>query len=64
MHNAKSYKVSRGFLLFDYLQLNEYALKIRKAVDKVLMEKKALTPDLHGNATTEEYRDAIIAYLN
>ena len=39
------------------------AAKIRKAVDEVLAEKQHLTPDLGGSATTEEYRDAVIAKL-
>jgi len=33
---------------------------IRKAVDEVLEEGTHLTPDIHGAATTAEYRDAII----
>lgn len=51
-------------MMLDYLELSEYAIKIRKAVDRVLVEKKALTPDLQGNAATEEYREAVIACMD
>ncbi len=50
-------------MMLEYLGQNDVAGKIRKAVDEVLNEGKYLTPDLHGNATTEEYCDAIIAKL-
>lgn len=50
-------------LLLEYVGEDDTAAKIRKAVDAVLAEKKALTPDLGGTATTEEYRDAVIAHL-
>lgn len=47
-------------MMLEYLGQKECAAKIRKAVDEVLKEGTCLTPDLHGTATTEEYRDAII----
>ena len=50
-------------MMLEHLQEAECAAKIRKAVNAVLMEKKHLTPDLHGNSTTEAYRDAVIAKL-
>ena len=50
-------------MMLDTLGLKEYATRIRKAVDAVLADGKALTPDLKGSATTEQYRDAIIAKL-
>lgn len=50
-------------MMLEHLQETECAANIRKAVDAVLMEKKCLTPDLHGSASTEAYRDAIIAKL-
>lgn len=50
-------------MMLDYLQQQEYADRIRKAVNEVLKERKYLTPDLHGTATTEQYRDAIITHL-
>jgi isocitrate dehydrogenase (NAD+) len=50
-------------MLLEYIGENNTAASIRKAVDKVLAEKKYLTPDLGGTATTEQYRDAVIAHL-
>ena len=50
-------------MLLEHIGEIEVAAKIRKAVDAVLAEKQHLTPDLGGKATTEEYRDAVIAKL-
>lgn len=50
-------------MLLEHIGETAIAEKIRKAVDAVLSEQKALTPDLGGKATTEAYRDAVIAHL-
>lgn len=50
-------------MMLEHLKQTDCAAKIRKAVDQVLADGKALTPDLHGTATTTQYRDAIIAAL-
>lgn len=50
-------------MMLEYIGQNDCAAKIRKAVDYVLSEGISITPDLKGNATTEAYRDAIIAKL-
>lgn len=50
-------------MMLEYIGQNECAANIRKAVDEVLQEAVCITPDLKGNATTEAYRDAIIAKL-
>ena len=50
-------------MMLENLGMEDIATKIRNAVDAVLEEAKVLTPDLHGNATTQAYRDAIIAHL-
>ena len=50
-------------MMLEFLGQNEVANKIRKAVDEVLAEGAVLTPDLHGNAKTEEYCEAIISKL-
>ena len=50
-------------MMLEYLDQMDCAKRIRHSVDAVLQEGKVLTPDLHGNATTEAYRDAIIAHL-
>lgn len=51
-------------MMLDYLHQNEVAARIRKAVDEVLAEGEAVTPDLHGTGTTETYKNAIISHLN
>ena len=50
-------------MMLENLGMEDIATKNRNAVDAVLEEAKVLTPDLHGNATTQAYRDAIIAHL-
>lgn len=50
-------------MMLEHLGQDDCAKKIRAAVDKVLLEGKTLTPDLHGSSKTEEYRDAIIKAL-
>lgn len=49
-----------GALMLDYLHEDEKALKLRNAIKDVLIDKKHLTKDLGGNATTTEYVDSII----
>ena len=50
-------------MMLEHLGMDDIAAKIRAAVEAVLAEGKHLTPDLKGNATTKEYKDAIIAAL-
>lgn len=50
-------------MMLEYLHQDETAARIRKAVDAVLKEGKAITPDLHGTGTTQSYKDAIISHL-
>lgn len=50
-------------MMLEHIGKNECASGIRAAVDRVLAEAVWLTPDLHGTATTNQYRDAIIAAL-
>jgi homoisocitrate dehydrogenase len=49
--------------LFPSQGYSEPALKIYQAVDEVIRQGKALTPDLEGSATTTECQDAIINEL-
>lgn len=51
-------------MMLEHLGEQDISMNIRRAVDKVLQEAVTLTPDLHGNATTQAYRDAIIAHLS
>lgn len=50
-------------MMLEHLGQNDVAARIRAAVDEVLLEGTSKTPDLHGTATTEAYRDAIIEKL-
>lgn len=50
-------------MMLDHLGQDECANRIRVAVDEVLADGEVRTKDLGGNATTEEYCDAIIAKL-
>lgn len=50
-------------MMLEYLVETDIAANIRKAVDDVLLEKRHLTPDLGGKATTEEYCQAVIDHL-
>jgi isocitrate dehydrogenase (NAD+) len=49
--------------MLDHLGQGERAEQIKAAVEAVLREKKAVTGDLGGSATTEQYTDAVIARL-
>lgn len=51
-------------MLLEYMHQDEVAGRIRRAVDEVLEEGTAVTPDLHGTGTTEDYKNAIIAHLH
>ncbi len=50
-------------MMLDHLGQDECANRMRVAVDEVLADGEVRTKDLGGNATTEEYCDAIIAKL-
>lgn len=50
-------------MMLDDLGQKEIADNIRQAIDQVFQEKKALTPDLKGNASTNQFVDAIIQHL-
>lgn len=50
-------------MMLEYLNQDDVAQTIRKAVDDVLQEGTIKTADLGGSATTEAYCDAIIAHL-
>lgn len=50
-------------MMLEYLGKDETAAKIRRAVDLVLADPAVTTPDIHGNGTTESFKNAIIAHL-
>jgi isocitrate dehydrogenase (NAD+) len=50
-------------LMLDHLKEEAASEKIRQAINTVLKEGKTLTPDLGGNATTNELTDRIISFI-
>jgi isocitrate dehydrogenase (NAD+) len=50
-------------MMLRHLGENEAADAIENAVDAVIREGKSVTYDLGGDASTEEYADALIAQL-
>lgn len=51
-------------MMLRHLGLNEHADNISKATYDVLAEGKTTTKDIGGNASTDEFTDAILAKLN
>ncbi len=49
--------------MLDHMGQDALAQRIQTAVETVLRERKQLTRDLGGSATTEQYTDAVIARL-
>ena len=49
--------------LLDHLGYTEWGKKVLSAISYVLQEKRALTPDLHGSASTEECGKAVAQAL-
>ena len=47
-------------MMLDYIGEKEIALKINKAVENVVQKGKVVTPDLGGNAKTQEMTEAIV----
>ena len=39
------------------------AVRVRTAIERTLRERKIVTADVGGTATTEQYTDAVIANL-
>lgn len=50
-------------MMLRYLQLPSFADRIESAVSDTLMERKFLTRDIGGTATTTQYLDAVISKL-
>jgi isocitrate dehydrogenase (NAD+) len=50
-------------MMLDHLGDNERAQRIRRALESTIRERKVLTRDLGGTATTTEFTDAVIARL-
>lgn len=52
-----------GVQMLDYLGQAERAARVKRAIEAVLREKKTVTGDVGGSATTDQYTDAVIARL-
>jgi isocitrate dehydrogenase (NAD+) len=52
-----------AIMMLHHLNERDAATRIERALNKVLQEKRSLTKDLGGNASTTEFTDAIIAAL-
>jgi len=50
-------------MMLDHVNEQGKATRIRKTLEKLMKEKKGLTGDLGGNATTAEFADTVIANL-
>ncbi len=50
-------------LMLDHLGQTDRAARVRAAIEATLRDGKAVTPDVGGTATTDEYTDAVIARL-
>lgn len=50
-------------MMLEHIGYEDKAIKIRAAIDNVIKDKKDLTKDLNGEATTKMITDAIIARL-
>jgi len=52
-----------GCMLLDHLGEQAKATKVRRALEAVVRERKTVTRDLGGTASTDQFTDAIIAKL-
>ena len=49
--------------MLDFFGKEDWGKKLIDVIEEILVEKKVLTPDLGGSASTSEVGDAIIAKL-
>jgi isocitrate dehydrogenase (NAD+) len=47
-------------MMFDHVERNDLAQRLRKAIDQTLNEDKVRTRDLGGTASTKEFVQAIV----
>ena len=55
--------IMSGVMMLHHIHEDAIADKIRRAYEQVLVEGKSLTRDLHGNAGTNEFAEAVIAKM-
>jgi len=56
-------QILSGAMMLDYLGFCDPSKQLIAAVENVYAEKRFLTPDQGGNATTEEFTNAVAAFL-
>jgi isocitrate dehydrogenase (NAD+) len=49
--------------MLEYMNDDERASRIRNALETTIREKKTVTRDLGGTASTDQFTDAVIARL-
>ena len=49
--------------MMDFFGYEQWGKKVLEAMEQLLVEKKTLTPDLGGTATTEEVGEEIVSLL-
>jgi len=49
--------------MLDFFGYDDWGKAVLKSIEKVMVEKKTLTPDLGGTSTTSEVGDAVIAAI-
>ena len=52
-----------GTMMLEHMGEHDASDRIRRAIEKVIIAQKTLTPDIGGTATTDEYTKAIIEAL-
>ena len=50
-------------MMLEYMNEGERAMRIRTALESTIREKKTITRDLGGTASTDQFTDAVIARL-
>lgn len=55
--------VLAGCMMLEYMNEDERAARIRSALEATIREKKTITSDLGGSASTDQFTDAVIARL-
>ncbi|MBP2630570.1 MAG: tartrate dehydrogenase [Firmicutes bacterium] len=50
--------------MLDFFGHEDWGSKVLKAIEQVMVEKKALTPDMNGQAKTNEVGDEVVAVLS
>jgi len=49
--------------MLDHMNEKPLAARVKTAIEKTLLERKTVTGDVGGSATTDQFTDAVIANL-